>query len=312
MQVFCVENEENLRKLQGKFSGTAVALGGFDAIHIGHRAIIRRVVEIARAEGLASVVYFFVNQPREVLWGENLPHVNSLAKRLEILKELGVEVAIAQCVTPEFLQTPPEEFVTEYLKKTLDAQFVAAGFNYRFGQCGKGDIQLLRELGEILEIRVDEVPCVMADGETVSSSRIRNLIQDGKLQEAEVCLGRRFELSGKVVEGNRFGREMGIPTANLEFPEELLLPGFGVYLTETRVDGVWYPSMTNVGGKPSVKKNHPGIETHLLDFSGDLYDREIEVRFHKKLREIVKFENAEALRRQLEQDKETAKRYFEE
>ncbi len=310
MRIFVAEDEKNLLELQGQFVKTAIALGGFDAMHKGHQAIIKRVVETAKAEGLTSVVYFFVNQTKEVLCGEKIPSVNTLEKRLAILEELGVDVAVAQWVTEKFLETSPEEFVTEYLKKSLDARFVAAGFNYRFGKCGKGDARLLRELGEQLNIRVCEIPCVMVDGEPVSSSRIRQLISEGRLQAAETCLGRKFELSGRVVVGNRFGRELGIPTANLEFPEKLLLPQEGVYLTETKVDGSWYPSMTNVGGKPSVEKNHPGIETHLLDFAGDLYGKEIEVRFHQKIREIVRFEYLEELQKQLQKDKKTVAEYF--
>ncbi|MBO5364787.1 MAG: bifunctional riboflavin kinase/FAD synthetase [Clostridia bacterium] len=310
MQIFYLKNEKNLRELKGRFPHTAVALGGFDAMHIGHQAIIQRVVDTAKQEGLTSVVYFFSNQPREVLFGEKTPHVNSLEKRVEILEALGVEIAIAQTITPEFLQVSPEEFVKEYLKEILDARFVAAGFNYRFGRSGKGDIRLLRGLGEPLAIQVCEVPCVMTDGEAVSSTRIRTLISSGKMEEAKACLGRAFELSGKVVKGNQFGRELGIPTANLEFPEGLLLPGFGVYLTETKVDGVWYPSMTNVGEKPTVAQNHSGIESHLLAFSGDLYGKEIAVRFHKKMREIIRFDALEELKRQLADDRQTAQAYF--
>ncbi len=310
MQIFYPENEKNLRELKGQFSHTAVALGGFDAIHIGHQAIIQKIVNTAAQEDLTPVVYFFANQPREVLTGEKIRHVNSLEKRLEILERLGVEIAIAQTVTPEFLRTSPEEFVKDYLKEILDAAFVAAGFNYRFGQHGKGDVSLLRQLGEPFGIQICEVPCIMKDGETVSSSRIRQLILEGKMQEAETCLGRSFELSGRVVAGNRFGRELGIPTANLEFPEDLLLPGFGVYLTETNVDGVWHPAMTNVGAKPTVEKNHSGIESHLLNYNGDLYGKEISVRFHKKIREIIRFQNIEELRAQLEADKEIATEYF--
>lgn len=310
MQILLVEDEKNLRELQGQFSRTAVALGGFDAMHLGHQAIIQKVTETAREEDLTSAVYFFVNQPREVLGGERIPRVNSLAKRLEILEEQGVEIAIAQRITPEFLQTEPEMFVRDYLKEVLDASLVAAGFNYRFGKGGRGDIRQLQRLGEPMGIRVCEVPCVEMDGMPVSSSRIRQLVLEGKMEAAEACLGRPFALSGEVVAGNRFGRKMGIPTANLEFPEKLLLPKEGVYLTETKVDGIWYPSMTNVGGKPSVKKNHPGIETHLLDFAGDLYGKEIDVRFRKQLRGIIKFETPERLQAQLEQDKEKAKEYF--
>ena len=310
MQAFYLENEKKLRELQGQFSSTAVALGGFDAIHLGHQAIISHVVETARTEGLASVVYFFVNQPREVLTGEKLPHVNSLEKRLKILEELGVEIAIAQWVTKEFLETSPEEFAENYLRKTLDAKMVAAGFNYRFGKQGSGDITLLRNLGEPLGIRVCEVSCITQGDEPVSSTRIRRLIGEGRMEEAKACLGRAYTLSGTVVAGNRQGRELGIPTANLEFPEDLLLPREGVYLTETKVDGVWIPSMTNVGGKPSVAKNHPGIETHLLDFTGDLYGRDIEVRFHQRIRDIIRFDQLEKLQEQLQKDKKTVREYF--
>lgn len=310
MRVFVAENEKNLKELQGRFSHTAVALGGFDAMHKGHQAIIQKVVETARAEGLTSVVYFFVNQSKEVLLREKIPSVNTLERRLAILEELGVDVAIAQWVTKEFLETSPENFVAEYLKNILNAKMIAAGFNYRFGKRGEGDVTLLRSLGEPLEIRVCEVPCITQGGETVSSTRIRRLIGEGKLEEAKECLGRAYTLSGTVVAGNRQGRELGIPTANLEFPEDLLLPREGVYLTETRVDGDWIPSMTNVGGKPSVAKNHPGIETHLLDFDGDLYDREIEVRFHKKIRDIIRFEKLEELQEQLQKDKKSVREHF--
>ncbi len=310
MEIFELSNEKNLEELKGKFSSSAVALGGFDAIHIGHQAIIRKVVETARQKGLTSMVFFFVNQPREVLIGEKLPHVNSFKERLAILEELGVEIALAQRVSPAFLQTSPEDFVQKYLKETLDASFVAAGFNYRFGKQGRGDVSLLRKLGEPLGMEVCEIPCVMESGEIVSSTQIRRLVAEGKTEQAEACLGRKFALSGKVIAGNRLGREWGFPTANLEFPEDLLLPGYGVYLTETKVDGVWHPSMTNVGGKPTVEKNHPGIETHLLDFSGGLYGKEITIRFHKKIRDITRFESPEELKTQLEADKQKTKQYF--
>lgn len=310
MRIFVAENEKNLMELQGQFASTAVALGGFDAIHKGHQAIINQVVETAREEGMTSVVYFFVNQSKEVLSEERVPSINTLEKRLAVLDELGVDVAIAQWITKEFLETSPDDFVEDYLKRVLNAKLVAAGFNYRFGKCGKGDISLLRELGEPLGIRVCEVSCVTEGGETVSSTRIRSLIAQGKMEETNACLGREYALSGTVVAGNRQGRELGIPTANLEFPEHLLLPKEGVYLTETLVDGVWIPSMTNVGGKPSVEKNHPGIETHLLDFAGDLYGREIEIRFHRKIRDIKRFSTLEQLQEQLRLDRTTVAKYF--
>ncbi len=310
MKIFYSENEKNLRELQGQFSHTAVALGSFDAVHVGHQAILCRAVETAKAEGLTSVVFFFVNQPKEVLCGEKIPYVNTIKRRLAVFEELGVDIAVAQTVTSEFLQISSERFVEEYLKNILDADFLAVGFNYRFGRGGKGDAKLLKDLGEPLGIRVCEVPCVTQGGETVSSTRIRRLLSQGMMEEANACLGRGYTLAGMVVEGNHQGKELGIPTANLEFPEKLLLPQEGVYLTETKVEEIWVPSITNVGGKPSVERNHPGIETHLLDFDKNLYGTEIEVLFHRKIREIVKFSDLEQLKEQLKQDVQSAKEYF--
>ncbi len=303
MQVFLQESGKNLWESGLGFSDTAVALGGFDAMHIGHLAIIRKVVETAKREGLTSLVYFFVNQPKSVLDGREIPYVNPLAKRLEILQELGVEIAVAEEFTPEYLKISPEVFVEDYLKKRLGARYGVAGFNYRFGRCGRGDLALLEELGGPLGIRVCGVPCVTVQEEPVSSTRIRRLIAGGKMEEAAKCLGRWFSVEGQVVPGHQVGRAMEFPTANLELPKELLLPGFGVYLTETKVEEKWYPSITNVGARPTVGREEPCIESHLLDFSGDLYGKEIAVRFRRYLREIVQFESIEQLKQQLEKDK---------
>ena len=313
MRIYAQEDRrESLRDGTWRLSHTAVALGGFDAMHIGHQAIIRNVVACARAQGLTSVVYLFRNQPRSVLTGGTGPSVNTFSRRLAILEELGVDAAVAEWLTPAYQNIPAQTFVETYLRDWLGAEYVAAGFNYRFGRRGEGDIETLKRLGSECGIRVHSMPCVTLGGEPVSSTRIRQLIQSGRMEEAAACLGRRFSVDGKVVDGNRLGRTMGFPTANLDLPEDHILPRYGVYVSQTRADGHWYPSITNVGDKPTVTRHYPCIETHLLGYSGDLYEKEIEIQFWTYLRGITKFSGMEGLKAQLELDKQSALRYFEE
>ncbi len=310
MQVLIGEQNDVLWETGTKFQNTAVALGCFDALHMGHQAIIQRVVDAGKAQGLTSLVYFFINQPKSVLLGKEIPHIYSLEQRLCLLEKLGVEVAIAQRFNEKYLECPPERFVQDCLKKQLGASLVAAGFNYRFGKGGQGDIQTLKELGETLGIRVCGVSCVEQGGEVVSSTWIRQLIENGEMEEANACLGRIFAVEGEVSPGNQIGRTMTFPTANLALPKGQVYPAYGVYLTETCVQGIWYPSITNVGTRPTIEEDTTLIETHLLDYAGDLYGKKIAVGFHKRIREIEKFPDIQRLQEQLERDKQTAKEYF--
>lgn len=289
---------------------TAVALGGFDAIHIGHRTIIRRVVEEAKKKNLVSVVYLFRNCPRAVLTGEEVPMVNSFEERLEILEQMGVDRVVADWFSQEHQGISPEQFVSETLGQTLRARFVAAGFNYRFGAKGAGTIKTLRTLGANANIEVAEMECVSCMGKPVSSSRIRDLICAGEIPEANACLGREFSLSGRVEKGAQIGRTIGFPTANIPISEEVLAPRYGVYITETEVDGVRCPSMTNVGAKPTVGNTTPSVETHIPGMDKSLYDKEIKVYFHKFLREIQAFSSVEELQTQLQKDSCAVNEYF--
>lgn len=311
MQVYTTENDSQSLWDEGlSLHRTAVALGGFDAMHIGHRAIIQKVVERAKTEGLTSAVYLFRNQPKAVVAGGAIPQVCAFEKRLEILASMGVDAVIAEWFTPEYQTVSPEHFVTEYIKNRMDARYVAVGFNYRFGCKATGDAELLKKLCLPLGITTDTVAAVEVDGETVSSSRIRELIQLGRISDATRCLGRQFTFCGSVVAGNQLGRTIGVPTANLAYRQGLLFPKFGVYLTKTRVGDVWYPSITNVGARPTVTDSTPWVETHLLDYQGDLYEQEIEVAFYEYLRDIAEFSCLDALKNQLDRDIEKAKQYF--
>ena len=312
MQVYAVE-QQNQSLFDGVFSlqKTAVALGGFDAIHIGHQAIIRNVVAKAKADGLTSVVYLFRNQPRSVVSGKEQPSVYPLKKRLSLLEELGVDIVVAEWFTPEYKEILPETFVEEYLKKYLDACYVAAGFNYRFGRNGAGDRVTLKELCNACQIEVQSIDAVSVDNAIVSSTRIRELIREGNMQKTARCLGRQFSLTGTVISGNQIGRTLGFPTANLACPNHVMIPKFGVYLARVQVNGVWHPAICNVGARPTVIDRTPWLEAHLLDFYGDLYDTEIEIAFCDYLREIRHFKSLAALRAQLKKDKVDAREYFD-
>ncbi len=298
MRVICGKAMHTLR-----LHNTAVALGTFDAMHRGHRAVIQATVGCARVSGLQAVVYLFRIPPKAILSGD-VKCVNSLEKRLKILEEMGVQTAVVEDFNLEYAQTSCSEFV-QSLKENLGACAVYAGFNYHFGKHGQGDAQELQRLCGENGIQCEILPCVSEQG-IISSSRIRALIESGDIESAESFLGRPFSVSGKVVYGNQFGRTIGFPTANMDIPENLAIPPDGVYSSRVRLNGNTYPAITNIGGKPTVTAVGRNIETHVIGFCGDLYNQIIEVEFLRRLRGIVKFGSYEELKQQLETDKQTA------
>ena len=260
-----------------KLKDSAVALGVFDAMHLGHQEIIKYTVKYAKEHNLNSVVYMFRNLPKGVLTGKDIKNVNLFKKRLKLIQQLGVDTVVAERFNTEYMKIGYREFIDKILIEKLDAKFVCAGFNYHFGYKGEGNTENLTQICGERGIAVHIAECKSLD-KPVSSTLIRKLIADGEMEEAAKYLGRYF---------------------------------FGVYISRARVGDKWYPSITNVGGKPTVSEKAPCIETHLLNFSGDLYGKEIEIEFHKYLREISRFESVDALKARLEKDKKLAAEYFE-
>lgn len=311
MQIYTTQDQsKNIFDSLGSLKNTAVALGCFDAIHIGHRQIIKNTIDYAKKNNLTSVVYMFRNNPSSVISADGVKSINTFKQRLEIIESLGAGIVIAQWFTPEFREVSPEDFVRLYLKERLDAKYISAGFNYRFGKIGRGDAALLSELGKQYGIKFCPVPCVELGGTPVSSTRIRKLIQDGDMETAAACLGRQFSYRGTVIQGNRIGRTFGFPTANLSFSDSVVMPKQGVYITKTLADGILYPSITNVGIRPTVEKGLPFVETYIAGYSGDLYGKEIEIEFYTYRRSIVKFPDTDCLKAQLSEDKAALSEYF--
>ena len=281
---------------------SAVALGAFDGIHVGHRAILGTAVSIARARSLPALACTFDPHPLDVLQPGGAPvPITTLAERLALMEETGVDGVVVLEFTRGLAAMEPEAFVKDVLLTRLGARDIVVGFNHRFGHRARGDARLLTELAPGLGFTAHIVPPQVVDGVAVSSSEIRALLQRGDVASAARFLGRPYGVGGRVVRGAGRGRTLGFPTANVETDRPLLIPT-GVYACRGRVDGGIYPTVVNIGVRPTFAEQTLAVEAHLLDFSADLYDRELRLEFIRRLRGEQKFPSPEALKKQIALD----------
>jgi len=287
---------------------TVLALGFFDSIHTGHRRLIADAKTLAEALGAELCVSTFDDSFFELLTGGEVKEIYSLDERRKLLSELGVScVRVFDSTTERFSQSG-KDFFNELISGR-DIAAVFCGEDYTFGykaSCACNDLKLFCEKEGILFKVAKTV--TDGDGSKVSSSIIRKLLAAGDIPEANRLLGRDYFCAGTVVHGRGDGRKFGIPTANLGVLREKLLPAYGVYQTVTDADGMRYHSLTNVGAQPTFDLDKPTIETLILDYSGNLYGKEITISFVRKLRDIVRFPNARALKQQIDHDMTEAKR----
>ncbi len=297
-----------------------VTVGTFDGVHVGHRAIMDTVVQRARALSGTAVVYTFDPHPRQVVNpGRGPGLLTTLEQKLELISGTGVDLTVLEPFTTAFSDTPPERFVREYLHARLRPVEVYVGYNFRFGHHREGSMQLLTELGPWLGFAVTIIPEVTIAEEDVSSTRIRAVLAEGEVEMAARLLGRAYPIRGRVVEGDRRGRTVGFPTANLA-PENEILPASGVYAGRLRLlddgdpaRGVTLPAVTNLGRRPTFDAGeHLVAEAHLLDFAGDVYGRRVELTFEHRLRAERRFPGVDALREQIGRDVAEARRRLEE
>ena len=292
--------------------GSVLAIGNFDGMHLGHQAILRAVAQRATECGAVATALTFDPPPRKVLRPESAPQrLSTNVQRMEWFGVGGLEAAVVMPFTMELARLSPEDFVVEILLRDLHVRAVLVGENFRFGHRQAGDVKLLRELGMRYGFDVVVIPPVIYRGEIVSSTAIRKAISTGGVTHAARLLGRPFVLTGEVVSGTGTGRRFTFPTLNLA-PEQELLPARGVYITRTRLDGETksHRSVTNVGMRPTFNGSALTVETHLLDYSGEVPGKRIEVRFWKRLREEKKFSGPEDLRAQIAKDIASAGRFF--
>jgi riboflavin kinase/FMN adenylyltransferase len=281
---------------------SVVALGTFDGIHLGHRAVIGTAVERARALGVQAVALTFDPLPASVLRpGEALPEILSLEERLSRIAALGPDVALVIPFTLEFSRVEADAFVRDVLAGRLRAREVVVGFNHTFGRGARGTPDLLRDVAAPLAIRVHVVAPLRVDGVVVSSSSVREALRQGDVRRAASLLGRPYTIRGRVVRGAMRGRQLGFPTANLT-PAGPMLLAAGVYAARAEWDGGSGPAVVNVGVRPTFGESTPTIEAHLLDVKVDLYDQPLSLAFVARIREEMKFPSVDALRARIGED----------
>lgn len=289
---------------------SAVTIGNFDGVHLGHQKILRRVLDRARAEDRMCAVLTFHPHPSRILRPEAAPPLlQTLEQRLAAVGDLGVDAVLVARFDPALAKLSPEDFVRQFLVDAMRAKVVLIGGNFRFGHRQAGDANLLAQLGRRWEFEVEIVPPVTADGVIVSSTAIRNALREGRLHDARLMLGRPFALAGKIQPGTGQGRKLVVPTLNLATEQELL-PKNGVYATEALVGGKTYRAATNVGVRPTFDGARTTIESHLFDFNEILANGDLEVRFWSRLRDERKFSGPAELREQVLRDIDQAKEYF--
>ncbi|HZK23845.1 MAG TPA: bifunctional riboflavin kinase/FAD synthetase [Oscillospiraceae bacterium] len=285
-----------------------LALGNFDGVHCGHKAIISTTVALAREHHKKSAVLIFFPHPLSILKpGKSTKLLNTAADRIRMLGEAGIDYVIIHPFTPDFAAISPQQFVVDILHRQLSVAGVIVGYDYSFGSRGIGTPADLQRLAQDLGFSVQVVERISILDQPVSSTAIRQLLQQGKMEEANLMLGYPYFLRGTVIHGDGRGRTLGFPTANLQLPAEVILPANGVYLTQVKLKEVKYWALTNVGMRPTFKKDAVSVEVYLFDTEKNLYDQELFVSFLQKIREEMSFTDVAALVAQIQADVRQAK-----
>lgn len=300
----------NLNEI-ANMSPTAVALGNFDGVHKGHQMLIRECVAVAKEKGLQPSVFTFTNHPVNEIAGKTvIKNIMTFEEKAEQLEKLGVENLFSPVFDDTIRTKGAFDFVKDILVDRFRTKHAVCGFNYRFGYKAEGDADRLAQLGREFGYGVSVIPEIRINGNTVSSTLIRTIIDEGKIDEYKDYTGRLYCIDGKVVQGKHLGRRIGFPTVNLSLDTTEAFPKNGVYITQTTVNKQKYQSITNVGNKPTVGEFAKNAETHIFDFDGDLYGQEVRIEFIKMLRPERKFDTLEDLQTEIHRNCLQAQEYF--
>ncbi len=301
-----------LHNLKPALRGCVATIGNFDGVHRGHQAILQRLRERAAELQLPSCVVIFEPQPREYFAPGNAPvRLSRLRDKLELLAAAGVDRVLCLAFNRRLRELSAADFVRTVLVEGLGVQHLEVGDDFRFGCDRAGDFSFLERAGRQFGFSVEDAITVELDGERVSSTRVRNAAQVADFALAEQLLGRPFSISGRVLHGQKLGRQLGTPTANVQLKRRRA-PLNGVYLVSVELDGRVQPGVANIGLRPSVAGDgRAHLEVHLLDFAGDLYGRRLTVVFHQKLRDEQRFASLEALKAAIDADIASARAYWQ-
>ena len=294
-----------------------VTIGTFDGVHFGHRVILKKIREEAKAEKGTSVLLTFYPHPRTVLFPDDnsLKLLNTQNEKIELLDEFGIENLIILPFTLEFSRLNAFDFVRDVLVNKIGVYKLIIGYDHQFGRNREGNYKQLEEYAALFDFEIEEIPAQEIDDIKISSTKIRKALFEGDLQKAEEYLGYPYSLSGMVIEGDKLGRSIGFPTANLKvYDKHKLIPANGVYAVLVKYNDKRFKGMMNIGRRPTVNNTDLGLamEVHLFNFNEDIYHKEITVLLRKRIRDEIKFDNLTALKKQLEKDKVKIERYFKE
>ena len=294
-----------------------VTIGTFDGVHLGHREVITELKRLSALSNGESVIFTFDPHPRKVLAPDesSLRLLSTTQEKIRLMESLGIDHLVIYPFTTEFSRLSYDEFVTQILVNQLKMSSLVVGYDHRFGQGRKGDFHSLQTLSNSLGFKVEQLSQLSVDNQTVSSSKIRMALDAGEVKLAKNYLGYNYTLTGEVVEGQKLGRQLGFPTANIDTHDSTKqVPKDGVYAVMVEVTGVLHQGMVNIGVRPTVNSNadHKTIEVHILDFNQDIYHTDITLHFVDKIREEQRFDGLDQLKKQLKQDQLTAQNILSE
>ncbi|NLH57976.1 MAG: bifunctional riboflavin kinase/FAD synthetase [Clostridiales bacterium] len=288
-------------------NSSAVALGTFDGIHIGHQELIM-LLEKQKAKGYNTVIYTFINHPMTVLQAEKAPlQLMTVKEKIKELSKYKIDFLILNPFNDELKIKSRDQFLLELIDN-LNAKSIITGFNHRFGSKGLGDTDYLRTRSKEQGFELMTVEPVKLGENIVSSTLIRDLVASGKVREAATMLGRPYKLTGKVVKGFGLGRKLGFPTANMRYPKNKQIPGLGIYAVECKLSNRTYMGVTSIGYNPTFDRKEISIETYIMDFNEDIYGKDLSVSFIEKIRDEIKFASKEELSEQINKDVFTARK----
>ena len=291
-----------------KHSGSVVTIGNFDGVHVGHKKIISRLVETAKALNLPSVLISFAPTP-QCFFGREQATLSNFKEKHQLLSRLGVDKHLLIYFNQSFSELEAKDFIQQVLLDKLNMKHCLIGDDFRFGRGRQGDLKLLQSLWSTNDFSVENTQSVLCNDCRASSSEIRTLLTQGDLGDAAQMLGREFSINGKIIHGQKKGRTIGFPTINIPIKRKIS-PVLGVFATTVEIDGVVYQGVCNIGNRPTVNGTKILLEVFLFDFDRDAYGLEAKVIFKHKIRDEEKFDNFEALKQQIELDTQQAKAYF--